>query len=105
VKDTREANLVQCGQEFLAGMISPIEFVTLIHGFSQSTNFESRYAWVNDKLSSKKLQRVMLEIAFLCRPEIASNTCFDAARDIPSFQKINIQLTYSVSESATSPIL
>ena len=34
----------------------------------------------------------MLEIAFLCRPEIASNTCFDAARDIPSFQKINIQL-------------
>lgn len=92
VKDTRKANLVRCCREFLAGTISPLKFVTLIRSFSRSTDFESRYTWVNDELSSSKLQQVMLEIAFLCRPEIASNTCFDVAIDIPSFQKISIQL-------------
>jgi hypothetical protein len=92
MKDTGKAKLVRCCREFLAGTISPLQFVMLIRNFSRSTKFQSQYDWVNDKLIPSKLQQVMLEIAFLCRPEIASNTCFDVARDIPSFQKINIQL-------------
>lgn len=79
-------------EEFLSKAISPREFVKLMGGLFRHKAYAANHKWVNDKLSLQQLQKIKLEVAFICRPETAANTFFDVARDVPSFQKIYIQL-------------
>lgn len=72
--------------------MSPPEFVKLMGGLFRHKDYLPDHKWVNDKLSLRQLQTIKLEVAFICRPETAANTFFDVARDVPSFQKIYIQL-------------
>ncbi|KAJ5886973.1 uncharacterized protein N7473_009647 [Penicillium subrubescens] len=87
-----KAVLLWCCGKFLSKTVSPLEFVEFMGSLSQHKEYAPQPNWVNDKLGPKQIQRINLEMAFICRPEIAANTFFAVARDVPSFQKIHIQL-------------
>lgn len=87
-----KAVIVQCCEEFLSKTISPLEFVELMGSLSRHKDYAPQPNWVNHKLSPEQLQKIQLEVAFICRPETAANTFFDVARDVPSFQSIQIQI-------------
>jgi hypothetical protein len=79
-----KAVIVRCCEEFLSETTSPLEFVKHMGSLFRHKDYAPDHKWIDDKLSHKKLQQIKLEAAFICRLEIAANTCFDAARDIPS---------------------
>lgn len=92
-KDQNEtADLTQYCQDFLFEKISTLDFVTYVQGFSRSKEFHFWRSWIKKTFSSSQSRNLLLELAFLRRPEFACDICFDAARDIPNFQRINIQL-------------
>jgi hypothetical protein len=94
------ADLTQSGQSFLSGTTSPHEIVKYIEHLSHSREF---YSMIQKAFSSSVLKKVIREIGFLRRAEMACAIFTNAARKISSPQRIKIHLLTGFQPKTVPP--
>jgi hypothetical protein len=93
-------DLVQTCQNFLSNGIFYLELIKYVEDIIHSTKF---HALVEKTLGPGQLKKLLLEIAFIRRPQMARDIFIHAAQRIPSFQRIKILLLTGFESKLVQP--
>jgi hypothetical protein len=93
-------DLIQSCQNFLSSGISYLELIKHVEDVTHSTKF---HALVEETFGPHQLKHLLLEIAFIRRPQMARDIFIHAAQHIPSFQRIKILLLTGFESKLVQP--